>query len=98
MATELKKAVRRAVTGIDIERRGIVITLYPSNYIGLRARRTRKEFTIPIATVYCLAAERTIAAEKAAKKKAKAAKAGKTSTPRPRRRLVSRGLLTTRGF
>jgi hypothetical protein len=97
MATELKKAVRRAVSGIDIERRGIIITLYPGNFIGLRARRTRKEFTIPIAVVYRLAAERTIAADKAAKKKAKAAREGKPA-PRPRRRLVSRGLLTTGGF
>lgn len=50
--TSLTKPVRRMATGIIREE--LVITLYPTR-IGIRAKRTRLEYTLPLATVYRLA-------------------------------------------
>ena len=66
----------------DIDREQVVVTLYPGSVIGLRRSRTRKEYTLPLKTVYRLAIE-----AEADRKKREKAKA------RGRRVLVRRGLL-----
>jgi hypothetical protein len=79
--TKLTKPVRRTVD--DVAREDIVLTLYPSKMIGLRRKRCRTEYTLPLATVYRLAIQAALAQKKAERAKT-----------RGRRRLVSRGLLT----
>jgi len=75
--TRLHKAVKRTVAlvpkggGARLE---VVVTLYPGGVIGLRDKGRRKEYTLPLATVYYLAADaeaRRIMAERKANKAAK---------------------------
>jgi len=78
--TDLTKPVRREAHGIV--REALIVTLYPSGILGLRAKHTRREYTLPLVTIYRLAIE----AEVERKRAERAAKQGQ-------RRLVSRGLL-----
>lgn len=78
---ELRKAVRRKVEGLD--RRPVVVTLHPNGTIGLRAVRTRHEFTLPLARVYRWAVEAEVEQRKEERRKKRA------------KGLVSRGLLAT---
>lgn len=72
--THLAKPVKRSCR---IEPKGgrgnhldVVVTLYPGAVIGLRDKGRRKEYTLPLSTVYYLAAEaRRIMAERKAKRK-----------------------------
>lgn len=82
--TALTKPVRRTVDGL--ERRKVVVTLHPNGTVGLRAARTRHEYTLPLARVYRWAVEAELQATREAKRKARGS-----------RRLVSRGLLTVGG-
>lgn len=77
--TKLTKAVKRTA---DMARLELVVTLYPSNVIGLRQKRCRREYTLPLLTVFKLAIEADQARVKAEKRKA-----------RGQRVLVRRGLL-----
>lgn len=88
--TALNRPVRRTVPGI--ERRGVVITLYPNQTIGLRAKRTRREHVIPLASVYRLAVEMTLVDEQRRRDEAREEARRAAGRP-PRRRLVNRGLL-----
>lgn len=88
--TVLTRPVRRTIPGV--ERRGLVVTLYPNQTIGLRARRTRKEHVVPLAVVYRLAVEATVMAER--QRRADARDQARRAAGRPpQRRLVNRGLL-----
>ena len=74
--TQLRKPVKRSLSlvGKGSWRREIIVTLYPGGVIGLRDKGRRREYTLPLATVYMLAAEaeaRRILAERKAKRKAK---------------------------
>lgn len=79
MMTKATKPIRRVFAGMT--NRDVVVTLYPNNIIGLRLKRSRKEYTFPLVRVFRLAVEAEHEAEKAAKRK--------------RRKLVNRGLLAT---
>jgi len=79
--TDLKKPVARKAT-ILLDSRAkarpideVVVTLYPNGTIGFRAARTRKTFTLPLATCYRLAIEAQVKADKAEKAKARKGKA-----------------------
>lgn len=76
--TDLKKPVRRAV---PLDRRGVVVSLYPNHTIGLRTKRCKQEYTLPLVRVWrwAIAAHQAAAAEE--KRKARGGK-----------RLVARGL------
>ncbi len=91
--TKLTKAVRRKA--LRDNGRSLIVTIYPNFLIGLRELRRRKEFTIPMDRAYRIAVEMQIEADKKAKASAKA-QARKDAGLPPLRRLVSRGLLTTR--
>lgn len=80
MATLLTKPVRRAVN--DVHRDDVVVTIYPSKIIGVRRKRCRTEYTLPLATIYRLAIQA-----------AQAAKAADRKKKRGHRQLVKRGLL-----
>lgn len=54
--------------------RRIVITLYPSNVIGLRPEKTRREEVIPVEAVWSIAVKMRIAKERADNKAAKKAR------------------------
>ena len=51
--------------------RQLVVTLYPSGDIGIRPQGTRREERFPLEGVYHLAVKARVAAERAAKRKAK---------------------------
>lgn len=53
--TELRKAVRRQVRGLL--REDLIVSLYPGGVIGIRAKRTRREYQLPLVTVCRLAIE-----------------------------------------
>jgi hypothetical protein len=88
--TKLTKPVKRTVEGI--ERRPLVVALYPNRTIGLRVAKTRTEFVVTLARVYRLACEVTAEARKKDKEQAREQARRDAGLP-PRRRLVSRGLL-----
>lgn len=75
--TTLRKAVRREVQVLTDsrlrarERDQVIVTLYPNGTIGLRAKRTRREYTLALATVYTLAIRAHVDNEKREKAKAK---------------------------
>lgn len=77
--TRLLKPVKRTT---ETSRADLVVTLYPGAVIGLRQKRCRKEYTLPLITVFRLAIEAEQARVKAEKRKA-----------RGQRVLVRRGLL-----
>lgn len=89
--TKLSKPVRRKVE-TAVERRGLVITLYPGGAIGLRPARCRTEHVVPISRVYRLACEITAEATRKAREQRKAA-VRKEMGLAPRLTLVRRGLL-----
>lgn len=64
MATPLTKPVRRRVDAIT--RRGVVVTLYPNNLIGLREAKCRREHTVPLSRVFRLACEVTAESDRKA--------------------------------
>ncbi len=88
--TKLTKEVRRSTEGID--RRPVVVTLYPNRTIGFRLLRCRREFTLPLARAYRMAVEATAEANRRARQE-KRNEERKARGLTPRRRLVSRGLL-----
>jgi hypothetical protein len=45
-----RKVSRRTIT--THRRRRIVVSLHPGDIIGVREERRRKEFTVPVASVY----------------------------------------------
>lgn len=63
--TALDKKITRKAEGLL--KNGMVITLYPSNIIGIRESRCHKEYTLPLMTVYKLAIQAEYAADKARK-------------------------------
>jgi len=74
--TSLHKPVKRT---LDLPLKGssrtraIIVTLYPGGVIGLRDKGRRREYTLPLTTVYALAAEaeaRSVMAERKAARKA----------------------------
>jgi len=65
--TTLHAPVTRRVAGVV--REDLVVTLYPSHLLGIRALRTRREYTLPLATIYRLAIEADLAARRAARRK-----------------------------
>lgn len=79
--TKLIKAVKRTA---EVGREVLVVTLYPGAVLGLRRSRTRKEYTISLATCYTLAILQEQDRIKAEKRKAKG---------QGGRRLANRGLL-----
>lgn len=77
MTTELKKPIKRRT----MERvrdggkpRRLVVTLYPTGFIGLRQEGRRKEETVTIEGVYQYAIRNRLAVERMEKAKAKKAK------------------------
>lgn len=79
MASPLKKAVSRMAS---LERVDLVVTLYPGGVIGLRQKRCRKEYTLPLMAVY----KQAILADQERVKAERRKQSG-------RRTLVNRGLL-----
>lgn len=79
--TRLNRPVRRAVVGAM--RNGLVVTLYPNHTIGIREHKRRKEFALPLASVYQMAVRAEL--EHVRLEKAKKKRGG--------RREVRRGLL-----
>jgi hypothetical protein len=53
--TQLKKSVTRVVPGLL--KRNLVVSLYPGGIIGIREARSRREYTLPLITVYRMAIE-----------------------------------------
>ena len=72
--TALDKKITRKVEGLL--KRDLVITLYPSNVIGIRESRCRKEYTLPVMTIYKLAIQADQAGERARKAAERKAKGG----------------------
>ena len=73
--TELTKRVQRQVLSID---RGLIVTLFPGGVLGLRPKRTKRQYTIHLQTCYQLAVlqfqnekKRQKAAERKAARKAR---------------------------
>lgn len=79
--TRLTRKVRRAVDGLM--RNGLVITIYPNNTIGVKELKRRKEYTLPLATIYRLAVQADLEAKRIERQKKRDGG----------RRLVKRGLL-----
>ena len=77
--TKLLKPVKRTT---ETSRVDLVVTLYPGSVIGLRQKRCRREYTLPLLTVFRLAIEADQARVKAERRKA-----------RGQRTLVKRGVL-----
>lgn len=90
MATRLKKPVRRVVDGV--ERRDLVVALYPNKTVGLRPLRCKREHIVPLLEVYKLAVAVTIEADRRARQDKRDAERAARGLA-PRRRLVKRGLL-----
>lgn len=80
--TELKRAIRRKVTGVL--REALIVTVYPGGVIGIRAHRTRREYQLPLVTIYKVAIEVDLARQRAERIAARLGTATKG---------VSRGLL-----
>lgn len=77
MTTQLHKAVKRKTNETRRDRgkqRHYIVTLYPSDMIGVRLEGTRKEETLPISAVYEMAVRARVSREKAEKAKARKAK------------------------
>ncbi|TAK45233.1 MAG: hypothetical protein EPO27_10460 [Betaproteobacteria bacterium] len=55
------------------KQRRVVVTVYPSGALGLRLERTRREEQILASTIYAIAVRLRVTAERAEKKKARAA-------------------------
>jgi hypothetical protein len=68
---EVNKPVRRKVYAA---RENVVVTLYPGGVFGFRRLRSRKEYTLPVASAYKLAIEAEQARVKAEKRKARGVK------------------------
>jgi len=69
--TDLKRPVSRR-TSLPVDRRyRVVVTLLPGDLIAFRLERTRKSFVTTLRACYELAVQVHVAAERAAKKKAK---------------------------
>lgn len=77
--TKLVKPVKRTA---ETSRVDLVVTLYPGAVIGLRQKRCRKEYCLPLLSVFRMAIEAEQARVKAERRKA-----------RGQRVLVKRGLL-----
>lgn len=90
MATLLTKPVRRKLNAV--ERRGIVVTLYPNATLGLRVAKTRTEHVVPVGRIYRLAVEMSIEAARIAKERAKNGRRAERGLP-PLPRFVKRGKL-----
>jgi hypothetical protein len=70
--TALDKKITRKIEGLLP--RDLIVTLYPSNVIGIRESRCHKEYTLPLMTIYKLAIQadqNSEKARKAAERKAK---------------------------
>jgi len=72
--TTLDKKISRKVEGLL--QRSLILTLYPAGVISLRESRCRKEYILPVVTVYRLAIQADQASEKARKAAEKKAKRG----------------------
>jgi hypothetical protein len=59
--TDLKKPVKRVTR--DVVREPLVITLYPTR-LGIRALGTRREYALPLATIYRLAIDAELPAKR----------------------------------
>jgi len=68
--TKLNKPVKRTAEGV-LRGKNLVVTLYPHNVIGLRQLRCKKEYTLPLITIYNQAIRAEIESKKAAKKAAR---------------------------
>lgn len=79
MAAKLSKPVRRMA---ELDRMDVIVTLYPGGTLGFRQKRCRKEYCLPVMTVYRFAIEADQARQKAERRKARGQKV-----------LVKRGLL-----
>ena len=89
MTTLLRKPVRRKTHEQRYEkgkRRAIIVTLYPSGYMGLRLEGTRREETLPIEVAWERAVKTRLAAEATEKLKKKAERAGLSYAQYVRRR------------
>ncbi len=53
--TALRKPVQREVSGLL--REDLIVSLYPGGVIGIRAKRTRREYQLRLVTVYRQAIE-----------------------------------------
>jgi len=74
MTTKLDKQVSRVSRELvrdGSKFRQLVVTLYPSGDIGIRPQGTRREERFPLEGVYHYAVKARVAAERAAKIKAK---------------------------
>lgn len=80
--TQLRRPVRREINGVL--REDLIVTLYPGAVIGIRAKRTRREYQLPLVTVYRLAIDAAL--ERTRLERATARRAGKAAP-------VSRSLL-----
>lgn len=72
MTTRLTKPVRRLSEEYRRDRskmRRVVITIYPSGYIGLRLEKTRREETLPILAAYDTAVKMRVADERATRER-----------------------------
>lgn len=70
--TPVKRSCRIEPKGGRGNHLDVVVTLYPGSVIGLRDKGRRKEYTLPLSTVYYLAADaeaKRIIAERKAKRK-----------------------------
>lgn len=83
--TQLRRAVRREVSGVL--REDLIVTLYPGGVVGIRAKRTRREYQLPLATIYHLAIDAEL--DRTRQEKALARRAGKPA--RVSRSLLHRG-------
>jgi hypothetical protein len=74
--TELKKPVRRSVSGVE-RGRDVILTLYPSGalypggVLGFRIKRQKREWTLPVASAYRMAVQREFDLAQAEKSKGK---------------------------
>lgn len=68
--TDLIKAIRRRTTGTHRGTR-FVVTLEPGDVIGFRIERKRKTFYTTLAACFDMAVRQQVAADKAAKRKAR---------------------------
>lgn len=69
--TKLTKPVKRTT---ETSRADLVVTLYPGSVIGIRQKRCRKEYTLPLLTVFRYAIEADQARVKTERRKARGQK------------------------
>lgn len=72
--TPLTKTISRrseATIRDGVKRRRIVVTLYPSNVIGLRPEKTRREEFISVESAWSTAVKMRVNSERMEKKKAR---------------------------